>query len=368
MALGDVYKKVGGSWVLQTNIRGASGVAGALNDLSDVSGTPSTGDVLRKTAGDWQPATLDYSDVGAASSGHAHAGYASDSHDHDADYEAAGDIATHAADDDAHHAKYTDAEAVAAVEATSSLDLVGHITMDANKNITFASNANAIGTSTYGVQNLYVDNIRGTTGANIDVMAESVRLDGATDVRFYGGSTNSLIIWDGDQFYVTNASTGSKRLGHSSNYWEDLYVHNIYTDKEVGRCPLGNDISLSNTNATDLDWDGTTEGDNIVVFDFHEKLLIGDHLGWWRITCNVSISTDPDGYRRLLFYKNGTLVTETRAAAVVGNNTIFQFTALVEATNSYDYVSFKAWQNGGSSETIVANDTWVDWEWLKPSS
>lgn len=83
MALGDVYKKIAGTWVLQGNIRGASGVAGALNDLSDVSGSPSTGDVLRKTAGDWSPATLGYADVGAAASGHAHSGYATDSHAHD---------------------------------------------------------------------------------------------------------------------------------------------------------------------------------------------------------------------------------------------------------------------------------------------
>jgi hypothetical protein len=84
MALGDVYKKIAGTWVLQGNIRGPSGVAGALNDLSDVSGSPSTGDVLRKTSGDWQPAALGYSDVGAAASGHTHSGYAADSHTHSA--------------------------------------------------------------------------------------------------------------------------------------------------------------------------------------------------------------------------------------------------------------------------------------------
>jgi hypothetical protein len=174
--------------------------------------------------------------------------YARNDHTHGspADPDVAGAISTHASVADAHHAKYTDAEAVAAVEASASVDFTGNITMAASKNLTFASESNTIGSSTYGVENLYVDNILGVTGGNIDMNAVSVRIDGSTDVRFYGGASNSLLIWDGDQFYVTEASTGSKRLGHSSNYWDAAYIENIYVSGTVD----GVDVSA---HAADVD-------------------------------------------------------------------------------------------------------------------
>ena len=43
MALGDVYKKVGGSWTLQTNIRGATGATGATGPQGDTGDTGAAG-------------------------------------------------------------------------------------------------------------------------------------------------------------------------------------------------------------------------------------------------------------------------------------------------------------------------------------
>jgi hypothetical protein len=318
--------------------------------------------------------------------------YARNDHTHGspADPDVAGAISTHAGSATAHHTRYADAEAVAAVEATASLDLVGDITMDANKSITFANESNTIGSSTYGVETLYVDNILGVTGANVDVAAASVRLDGATDVRFYSGASDALIIWDGNQFYVTEASTSSKRLGHSANYWDEAYIENIYVSGNVDGVDVSArdayltqkmlfvkaqhtaGTSVNNTTATPVEWNSVLHNNTGVASttlfptgNVERFNLYAVKPGWWKAWGTVGISADPDGYRRVLLYDSvaAAVVAEDREPAVTGAASYVKFSFSFEVTAT-GYFYLQGWQNGGSTETFDTTNTMLNLQWI----
>ncbi len=121
-----------------------------------------------------------------------------------------------------HHAKYLDSEAVTAVEGEATLALTGDVSMVANKDIIFADETNAVGSSTTVLNDLYIDNIRSGTGDAIGITADGV-------LALIGAGVTLII--DGAQFYPAG---GGAHLGHSSNKWANLIMSgNILVDGTV---------------------------------------------------------------------------------------------------------------------------------------
>jgi len=100
-----------------------------------------------------------------------------------------------------------------------------------------------------------------------------------------------------------------------------------------------------------------------------DRVVIGNTLGWYRVSGTVAYNGGAVGTRIASVYLNGLLTQNTAYTRVVANAsfTCVGVTAIVQATAAGDYVQIVGWQDsGGALSTTVASGIFgsITVEWI----
>ena len=99
-----------------------------------------------------------------------------------------------------------------------------------------------------------------------------------------------------------------------------------------------------------------------------DRVVIGNTLGWYRVSGVVSFPGSATGTRIAAIYLNGSPISSTGYTRIGANAsfTAIPVSAIVQATLATDYVQVIAWQDSGSSLTTPVVGTWasITVEWI----